>query len=169
MINQQIYMLLRAVPSPRRIPKLRLARMASHLANGPQHTSSGNTARLSLDQLPKSNVFTSKLPPDPAFESPEVSHNAPREALGPRIVKGALFTYVRPEPSDEPELLGVSPKAMEDIGLKHGEKDTQHFLDVVSGNKIFWDQDKGGIYPWSQCYGGTENTLFDQKKKNYSC
>ncbi|KAL1955666.1 hypothetical protein VTO42DRAFT_8211 [Malbranchea cinnamomea] len=108
----------------------------------------------SLADLPKTNVFTSKLPPDPAFETPESSHDAPREALGPRLVRGALYTYVRPELTDEPELLGVSPRAMRDIGLKDGEEKTQDFKDLVSGNKIMWSKEQGGIYPWAQCYGG---------------
>ena len=124
--------------------------MSLHASNG--HSS--GSARVSLAELPKSNVLTSKLPPDPAFETPEISHRAPRESLGPRMVKGALYTYVRPEPSEDPELLGVSPRAMEDIGLQPGQENTQEFRDLVSGNKIFWDEERGGVYPWAQCYGG---------------
>lgn len=124
----------------------RLGKMASQFSSA--------SAGTSLGELPKSNVFTSKLPPDPAFETPASSHNAPRETLGPRLVKGALYTYVRPEPTEEPELLGVSSKAMEDLGLKSGEELTPEFKEVVSGNKIFWDEENGGIYPWAQCYGG---------------
>lgn len=122
----------------------RLNQMASHLS----------THGSSLADLPKSNVFTSKLPPDPAFETPEASHKAPRETLGPRMVKGALFTYVRPEPTEGSELLGVSSKAMEDLGLKTGEEETAQFQALVAGNEIWWNEDKGGIYPWAQCYGG---------------
>lgn len=70
------------------------------------------------------------------------------------MVKGALFTYVRPEQVDGPELLGVSPRAMEDIGLKPGEEQTPQFQALVAGNEIFWNEDQGGIYPWAQCYGG---------------
>ncbi|KAL2001596.1 hypothetical protein VTN02DRAFT_1551 [Thermoascus thermophilus] len=124
--------------------------MVSHFADGAGH----QAAALSLADLPKSNVFTSKLPPDPAFETPEVSHNAPREALSPRLVRGAMYTFVRPEPAEEPELLGVSPKAMEDIGLRKGEEQTPEFKALVAGNKIFWDEQSGGVYPWAQCYGG---------------
>lgn len=125
----------------------RLGQMASHL-------SSSSAAGTSLADLPKSNVFTSKLPPDPAFETPESSHKAPRETLGPRMVKGALFTYVRPETVNGPELLGVSPVAMQDIGLKPGEEQTPQFKALVAGNEIWWSEEKGGIYPWAQCYGG---------------
>ncbi|OAX79002.1 hypothetical protein ACJ72_06681 [Emergomyces africanus] len=146
-------MLLRNIRQPH-IPRFRLVQMAAHLSNS--HTGNGNAyaAGVSIDELPKSNNFTSKLPPDPAFETPESSHNAPREALGPRLVKGALFTYVRPEPTDQPELLSVSPQALRDLGLKDGEEKSAQFHDLVSGNKLFWDKENGGVYPWAQCYGG---------------
>ncbi|EAA62291.1 hypothetical protein AN5110.2 [Aspergillus nidulans FGSC A4] len=110
-------------------------------------------AGLSLAELPKSNVFTSKLPPDPAFDTPEASHKAQRERLYPRTVKGAAFTFVRPETTEDPELLGVSPRAMKDLGLKPGEENTAQFKAVVAGNEFYWDEENGGVYPWAQCYG----------------
>lgn len=71
------------------------------------------------------------------------------------MVKGALYTYVRPEKSDSPELLGTSNAAMKDIGLKAGEEASEDFKQMAAGNKIFWDEKSGdGIYPWAQCYGG---------------
>ena len=73
------------------------------------------------------------------------------------MVKGALYTFVRPEETKEPELLGVSERAMRDIGLKQGEENTEDFKQLVAGNKIMWDADtEKGIYPWAQCYGGTQ-------------
>ncbi|KLJ13524.1 hypothetical protein EMPG_11547 [Blastomyces silverae] len=150
-------MLLRNIRQPH-IVRFRIAQMAAHLSSS--HTGNGNgngnslATGVTLAELPKSNNFTAKLPADPAFETPESSHNAPREALGPRLVKGACFTYVRPEPTDQPELLSVSPRALRDIGLKEGEEKTAQFRDLVSGNKIFWDKENGGVYPWAQCYGG---------------
>ena len=76
------------------------------------------------------------------------------------MVKGALYTYVRPEHSDSPELLGASKAALKDIGLKEGEETSEVFKSVVAGNRIFWDEDsKEGIYPWAQCYGGQLRTL----------
>ncbi|KAL3466600.1 hypothetical protein BJX64DRAFT_284537 [Aspergillus heterothallicus] len=124
--------------------------MASQFSSSPEPTAAG----LSLSDLPKSNVFTSKLPPDPGFPTPEASHSAQRERLYPRMVKKACFTFVRPETTEDAELLGVSPRAMKDIGLKPGEEDTDQFKAVVSGNKFFWDEERGGVYPWAQCYGG---------------
>lgn len=71
------------------------------------------------------------------------------------MVKGALFTYVRPEPSQEPELLAVSPAAIKDIGLQEHEQQQDLFKQTVAGNHIFWDEESGqGVYPWAQCYGG---------------
>jgi hypothetical protein len=125
-----------------------------------------STAGTSLAELPKSNVFTSKLPPDPAFDTPESSHKAPRETLGPRMVKGALFTYVRPEQTDEPELLGVSSKAMKDLGLKPGEEQTSRFKALVAGNEIWWNEEQGGVYPWAQCYGGQCPRLHEQPQRD---
>lgn len=115
-------------------------------------------AGFTLADLPKSSVFTSKLPPDPAFDNPAASHAASRETLGPRLVKGALYTFVRPEQAEDAELLGVSQQAMRDLGLKPGEEQTEEFKSVVSGNKFYWSEDQGGVYPWAQCYGGKRQT-----------
>lgn len=110
----------------------------------------------SLQTLSKSNIFTTSLPPDPEFRTPNTSYNAPREDLGPRMVRGAFYTFVRPEQTESPELLSISQGALKDIGLKEGEETTQEFKDMVAGNKIFWDKETDtGIYPWAQCYGGT--------------
>jgi uncharacterized protein YdiU (UPF0061 family) len=135
-------------PLRRRLPHLRLHQMAAHV--------SPSDPRLSFSDIPKTHVFTAKLPPDAAFVTPLDSHKAPRESLGPRLVKGALFTYVRPEPAKGPELLAVSPAALRDIGLGEDAGKTEEFKEVVSGNKILgWDEGTGeGVYPWAQCYGG---------------
>lgn len=131
----------------------------AHLDNSASNGTSTPTASHTLDSIPKSNTFTQNLPADPAFPTPSASHSAPRQTLGPRMVKEALFTYVRPEPTADPELLCVSPRALRDIGLKEDEAQTEEFKAVFAGNKIStWDEkdnaEKGGIYPWAQCYGG---------------
>ena len=126
--------------------------MATASVNG---ASNGTFEGVSLAALPKSNVFTSNLPRDEKFPTPVDSYNASRKELGPRMVKNALYTLVRPEEKEDPELYGVSLQAMTDIGLKSGEDATDDFRNLVSGNKIFWDPgSKEGIYPWAQCYGG---------------
>ena len=100
-----------------------------------------NTHYKSLTDIPKSNIFTSKLPPDPAFPTPASSHKAERARLGPRPVKGALFTYVRPIVPEEAELLAVSDAALRDIGLRPDVVDTEIFRDAVSGRRIItWDE-----------------------------
>ena len=76
------------------------------------------------------------------------------------MVKGALYTYVRPEETENPELLGTCRTAMHDIGLKEGEENTEEFKNMVAGNKIFWDnKSEEGIYSWAQCYGGDRTSL----------
>ncbi|KAF1938367.1 UPF0061-domain-containing protein [Clathrospora elynae] len=120
-------------------------------------TNSSDGERHTLQSLPKSNVFTQMLPADAAFPTPKDSHDTPRQTLGPRMVKSALFTYVRPDSQGEPELLAVSQRALQDIGLNEEEAETEEFKDFVSGKKILtWDASKPdeGIYPWAQCYGG---------------
>lgn len=136
---------------------LRLAPMAVPMSNGAARRGSPEVPApgMTINELPKTNVFTSSLPPDPAFKTPADSHNAPRDALGPRIVKGGLFTYVRPERVQDPELLGISQRAMDDIGLRAGEEASKDFRATVAGNKIYWNEETAsGVYPWAQCYGG---------------
>ena len=134
-----------------------MLQMTAQITNGTANASNdGGLSRASLQDIPKSNVFTSSLPPDSEYSTPLASHKAPREALGPRLVKGALYTFVRPEETEDPELLGVSKTAMRDIGLQEGEEKSEDFKNMVAGNKIYWDSEtEKGIYPWAQCYGGT--------------
>lgn len=134
---------------------MRLNQVMAHLET-PQ-TSNGSSERHTLQSIPKSNVFTQTLPADDAFPTPKDSHDAPRQKLGPRMVKDALYTYVRPDPQGESELLAVSQRALQDIGLSEEEAKSDEFKEVVSGKKILtWDESKPdeGIYPWAQCYGG---------------
>ncbi|KAI6716763.1 hypothetical protein JHW43_000715 [Diplocarpon mali] len=129
---------------------MRLAQMAAQLSSG------SVSARTSLADLPKSWNFTSSLPPDSKFPTPDVSHKTPREDIEPRQVKGALFTWVRPEEAKDPELLSVSPAALRDLGIKEGDEKTEEFKQAVAGNRLLgWDAETGeGGYPWAQCYGG---------------
>ena len=87
---------------------------------------------------------------DPSFPTPEAALNAPREKLGPRQVRGAMFTYVTPEGGEPyPEILAVSDSAMVELGLKVSEKTRLDFLHVMAGNSIMED-----IMPWAASYGG---------------
>ncbi|KAF2755108.1 YdiU domain protein [Pseudovirgaria hyperparasitica] len=128
--------------------------MAAHLSTSATNTSARSAA--SIREIPKSNVFTSHLPPDEKFPTPQSSHSATREKLGPRIVKNAMYTFIRPEGTQDPELLAVSKAALKDLGIQEDDVKSPDFLDTVSGNKIIaWDEEKQeGVYPWAQCYGG---------------
>jgi serine/tyrosine/threonine adenylyltransferase len=115
---------------------MRLAQMASHLSTAP---STGANAP-SLSALPKTNVFTSRLPPDPRYKTPNESHKAARGKLLPEIVRGGLYTFVRPTKVEEPELLAVSPAALKDLGIAEDAIKSSEFVDVVSGNRILgWE------------------------------
>jgi uncharacterized protein YdiU (UPF0061 family) len=129
--------------------------MTAHLSNG-SATNGIRYAGASLVDLPKSWTFTSHLPPDPKFPIPAISHKTPRDDIEPRQVRGALFTWVRPEEAKEPELLAISPAAMQDLGIKEGEEKTEEYRQLVAGNRLLgWDEEKGeGGYPWAMCYGG---------------
>ncbi|KAJ4289578.1 hypothetical protein N0V90_010907 [Kalmusia sp. IMI 367209] len=136
-----------------------MAHLENSTSNGTSNGTSTPAASYTLQSLPKSNVFTQNLPADSAFPTPSKSHAAPRQDLGPRLVKDAVYTYVRPEPTEDPELLCVSSRALRDLGLHEDVAHTEEFKEVVAGNKILtWDEkenaESGGIYPWAQCYGG---------------
>jgi uncharacterized protein YdiU (UPF0061 family) len=129
--------------------RTRVAQMAGHLST--------NSKQFSIRDLPKSNNFTQKLPADAQYPTPTASHNEDRLKLGPRLVKNAAFTYVRPESFEKTELVGVSKTALKDLGIDPESVQDEDFKDTVAGKKIVTidgepkDED---IYPWAQCYGG---------------
>ncbi|TDZ23360.1 UPF0061 protein [Colletotrichum orbiculare MAFF 240422] len=134
--------------------------MAAQLSNGPgsvtTNPTNGSHERLPLAELPKTWHYTSSLPADSLFPTPADSHKTPRDQIGPRQVREAAFTWVRPETAEDPELLAVSPAALRDIGIKEGDETTEEFRQTVAGNRLHgWDEEKlEGGYPWAQCYGG---------------
>ncbi|KAF8537644.1 hypothetical protein BDD12DRAFT_845954 [Trichophaea hybrida] len=137
------------LPSPPAIR--RLARLNIHLSRMSSITPAPGVA---LQDLPKSSIFTSRLPADPTFPTPASSASAPHSKLGPRMVREALFTYVRPTPSSNPpELLAISPSAFRALGLSLSESQTPEFQALVSGNADY-SSSTTTIYPWAQCYGG---------------
>ncbi|RCI17150.1 hypothetical protein L249_2366 [Ophiocordyceps polyrhachis-furcata BCC 54312] len=116
----------------------------------------GRSTGATLKDLPKTWRFTESLPPDRRFPSPATSHKTPRHEIRPRQVRDALFTWVRPDRQQDPELLAVSPAAMRDLGIRPDEAQTDDFVQFVAGNTLYgWDEDRlEGGYPWAQCYGG---------------
>ncbi|KAK4505354.1 hypothetical protein PRZ48_003317 [Zasmidium cellare] len=130
--------------------------MASHISNG--HVN-GDQKTFNIRDLPKTNNFTQKLPPDPEYPTPATSHKAERTALGPRLVKNAAYTFVRPQPFRKSELIGVSKAALKDLAIDPASVDTEDFKKTVAGEQIITiDEDKepgdNDVYPWAQCYGG---------------
>ncbi|KAF7195655.1 Protein adenylyltransferase SelO, mitochondrial [Pseudocercospora fuligena] len=126
--------------------------MAIHISNGEQKM-------FSIRDIPKSNNFTQKLPPDSEFSTPAASHKAERKQVGPRLVKSAAYTFVRPDPFKKSELVGVSKAALKDLAIDPASVETDDFKKTVAGEQIVTiDQDKepgdNDIYPWAQCYGG---------------
>lgn len=141
-------------------PRLRAAQMASHITNGQTNGQAAvEQKQYSIRDLPKSNNFTQKLPPDEQYPTPAKSHNEDRSKLGPRLVKNAAYTFVRPEPIQNFELLGVSKNALRDLGIDPASVDTDEFKETVAGNRIITiegkeEPDDSDVYPWAQCYGG---------------
>lgn len=139
-------------PLGKRLP-LTAGMTTSAASNGPRP---GPNDGATLADLPKSWTFTESLPNDSLYPTPAASHDTPRDQIGPRQVRGALYTWVRPEGASDPELLAVSPAALRDLGIRADDAETNDFLQVVAGNKLLgWDAEKKeGGYPWAQCYGG---------------
>ena len=131
--------------------------MAGHLSNG--QTNGEQNKTFSIADLSKSNNFTQKLPPDEEYSTPAASHSAERSKLGPRLVKNAAYTFVRPDKTANPELLGVSKAALRDLAIDPASVNTEEFKETVAGNKIITledgkDPEDNDVYPWAQCYGG---------------
>lgn len=102
-----------------------------------------------LSTITKTNTFTQNLPPDPEIPTPEAADKNVKMTNTPRQVRGALYTYVKPQTNKKVEILATSPACFESIGLDPSEASTEEFKDFVSGNKLY-----DGHHPWAQCYGG---------------
>nr|POE93008.1 upf0061 protein [Quercus suber] len=149
--------MLRSNARPKAL-QARLAQMANHMSNG--HTQGPSSKTFNIRDLPKTNNFTQKLPPDQDYPTPASSHAAERTKLGPRMVRNAAYTFVRPEHIETPELLGVSQAALRDLAIDPESVKSDDFVQTVAGNRIITLQDDarepadGDVYPWAQCYGG---------------
>lgn len=133
--------------------------MANHLSKGVNGHTNGSAKMFSIADLPKSHNFTQKLPPDAEYPTPSASHSAERRDLGPRLVKNAAYTFVRPESFKKSELVGVSKAALQDLAIDPASIESDDFKDTVAGSKIITIQNEkelkdSDIYPWAQCYGG---------------
>ena len=129
--------------------------MASHLSTST--SANGASKQFNIRDLPKSNNFTQKLPTDQQYPTPQASHNEDRRKLGPRLVKNAAYTYVRPEIFEKTELVGVSQTALKDLAIDPASTKEEDFKDTVVGRKIITidgEPKDDDVYPWAQCYGG---------------
>lgn len=133
----------------------RVAQMASHLSTST--SANGASKQFNIRDLPKSNNFTQKLPTDQQYPTPQASHKEDRRKLGPRLVKNAAYTYVRPEIFEKTELVGVSQTALKDLAIDPASTKDEDFKDTVVGRKIITidgEPKDDDVYPWAQCYGG---------------
>jgi uncharacterized protein YdiU (UPF0061 family) len=105
----------------------------------------------SLADIPKSHTFTDHLPPDPAIPTPDAATEKAALTHSPRVVRDALYTFVKPEPADRYELLATSPACFNTLRLDPGEAGSEIFGKLVSGNDVPFYKDH---HPWAQCYGG---------------
>ncbi|KAK6534269.1 hypothetical protein TWF281_005599 [Arthrobotrys megalospora] len=152
---QQIFQQVQRDTVLRALPRLLLLsrNFSSLMSTSYRHTMDDNgstrpgSAGVTLAELPKSHVFTEKLPPDPNTPTPQSADSKPRPKPG--LVKNAAFTWIKPEETPDYELLAVSPAAFDSIGLKRGQEKEEEFGKLVSGNKIYEEH-----YSWAQCYGG---------------
>ncbi|KIH94962.1 hypothetical protein SPBR_03628 [Sporothrix brasiliensis 5110] len=126
--------------------------------------SSPNDSGHTLASLPKTWRFTESLPTDLQFPTPLSSHRAVRTKLGPRLVRGALYTFVRPEHQENLELLAVSPAALRDLGLKQSEAGTDDFRQTVAGNKL-WGWEGGEAAAEEEEGGGGGNQSAEQSEQ----
>lgn len=83
------------------------------------------------------NSFTKSLPADR-----ELSNTR-------RQVQEAVYSYVDPIKTSQPELLHVSEEVMEQLGISEQESISEEFLGLVTGNSI-----APGSKPFAMVYGG---------------
>ena len=83
------------------------------------------------------NKYVRELPADPE------STNEVRQVIN------SCYSRVRPVKAGAPELVAYSMEMANEIGLSSGLCESEEFLQVFSGNKVF-----SGMDPYATCYGG---------------
>ena len=83
------------------------------------------------------NTFSKELPADTILKNTR------------RQVSNAVFSYVTPKKTKNPRLLHVSKEMLAEIGLNDNDANSNDFLKVFTGNKVYKDTD-----PYAMCYGG---------------
>jgi len=88
-------------------------------------------------QIALSHRYTESLPGDPDH------------SRAPRIVEGAAFSYVDPDPVSHPHLLAWSDALGDSLGISRPTAEDDTWLQILSGNAR-WP----GTTPYANCYGG---------------
>ena len=83
------------------------------------------------------DTFTKNLPADKNTE------NARRQ------VTEAVFSYVNPKKTKNPEVLHVSPEMASELNISEEETKSEFFKNMVTGNEVY-----PNTKPYSMCYGG---------------
>ncbi len=83
------------------------------------------------------NTFTKKLPAD------KIIQNYRRQVID------ACFSYVNPKKTSAPKLIHYSSELSKDLGLSSDYLQSDEFLQIITGNKIYEK-----THPYAMCYGG---------------
>ncbi|MCM5662208.1 protein adenylyltransferase SelO [Galbibacter mesophilus] len=83
------------------------------------------------------NTFSEELTADPILENSR------------RQVKNAFFSYVTPKKTSSPEIIHVSEEMLQEIGLQHGDENSERFLKIFTGNEVLEN-----TAPYAMVYGG---------------
>lgn len=90
-----------------------------------------------MHQANFNNRFTTELPADPELKNKR------------RQVHNACFSWVEPTKVSAPTLLSFAPEVAELFDWQSADCESDEFLQMVSGNKLF-----DGMQPYAMCYGG---------------
>lgn len=83
------------------------------------------------------NTFTTELPADSNSENTR------------RQVFDAVYSFVDPKKTGNPELIHVSPEMLDALGITNEEAKSEEFLKLLTGNSIY-----PGTKPYAMAYGG---------------
>lgn len=111
-----------------------------------------------LADIPKTQSFTRRLPPDSKIPDTETAFKNEKDVIRtPRILHDGSFSYSLPEPRKEYVFLTASDHALRDLGIDPSETTNPDFHRVVSG-EIYNDGtdfiDEEYPFPYSQAYAG---------------
>jgi len=99
--------------------------------------SRNNLSAINFSDLTFDNRFIEALPHD------VIAENYPRQ------VEHAAYSFVLPSHVCAPKLIALSKDVAQLIGFSHQDIQSDHFPDIMSGNKLI-----EGMQPYALCYGG---------------